>query len=89
MKRLLPLGTIVKLKEETDKIMIVSRLVRKERNGEIFDYCGCLVPQGIQNPNNVVIFNHEDVNRLLFIGFQDEQEIEYSYTISNLDRKEL
>lgn len=64
-------------------------IILKERNGEIFDYCGCLVPQGIQNPNNVVIFNHEDVNRLLFIGFQDEQEIEYSYTISNLDRKEL
>ena len=84
MKRLLPLGSIVILDtEKNDKIMIISRLVKKaEGNEEIYDYCGCFVPYGIQGDQELQFFNHEDIKRLLFVGYQDEEELQFSFLMA-------
>lgn len=73
---LLPIGSIVYLKEGSSKIMIVNRgpLVPSE-DGErvMFDYTGCLYPEGL-DANNALYFNHENVDKVLFEGFTDEEE---------------
>lgn len=86
MKRLLPPGTIVMLDlEKKEKVMIIGRSVRKtEEDNTIWDYCGCLVPQGLSTPDQIRIFNHSEIKRLLFIGFQDEQELGYSLELSKI-----
>lgn len=80
MKRLLPIGTILMLDLETkEKVMIIGRLVRKsEESKEVWDYCGCRAPYGLEDNKELKFFNHEDIKRLLFIGYQDEEEIIYS-----------
>ena len=79
MAKLLPLGTIViNDLEKSEKVLIIGRLVKKELDGEIFDYCGCIAPLGIQADEELIFFNHSDVKRLLFVGYQDEDELKYA-----------
>ena len=51
-EKLYPLGTVVYLKEGTEKLMIIGRGVvyqDQETNSEMFvDYMGCLYPSGFQ-----------------------------------------
>ena len=80
MKRLLPIGSVIMLDlEKKEKIMIIGRLVRKsDEEDTVWDYCGCLAPYGLQTPEQFRVFNHDEIRRLLFIGFQDEEELNYS-----------
>lgn len=89
MAKLLPLGTIViNDLEKNEKVLIIGRLIKKELDGEVFDYCGCTVPLGIQANKELIFFNHSDIKRLLFIGFQDEEELKYAVT-ATIERDKL
>ena len=75
---MLPIGSIVYLKEGTSKLMILNRgpiLPAEETGGEEiwYDYSGCFYPQGV-DPNNVFYFNEENIDEIVFEGFKDEEE---------------
>lgn len=73
---LLPIGSIVYLKEGTSKLMILNRgplLPSDEDKGVLYDYSGCLYPQGL-DANNVFYFNNENIDKVIFEGFKDEEE---------------
>ncbi len=40
----------------------------------IYDYIGCFYPEGYINPDYTFVFNHEDIEEIVFIGFIDEEE---------------
>lgn len=84
MKRTLPLGTILKLDLDSDeKIMIIGRLIKDTAgDNKEWDYCGCHVPHGINDKESLKFFNHEEIRRLLFIGYQDEEELQYSIALA-------
>lgn len=87
--RMLPIGTIVKLDiVSSEKIMIISRLAkRNEADVQLWDYCGCAAPDGFMQADSLRFFNHDDIQQLLFIGFQDEQELKYSVALSDYKDK--
>lgn len=89
MKRLLPIGSIVILDlEKKEKVLIIGRVVRRtEEEDTIWDYCGCLAPYGLQAPEGLRMFNHEEIRRLLFVGYQDEEELQYSLAASMEKKK--
>jgi len=75
---MLPIGSIVYLKEGTSKIMILNRAPilpseQREVEGIWYDYSGCFYPQGL-NPNNVYYFNEENIDDVVFEGLKDEEE---------------
>lgn len=75
MKKILyPLGTIVRLKNGTKRIMICGRLQMRESDRKIFDYCACYYPEGILDPEELFLFRHEDIDEVCFMGFQDQEE---------------
>lgn len=86
MNRLLPVGTVVKLDIKSEiKYMIFARMVKKEEGDKnLYDYCGCRVPQGAAKQENLVFFKHGDIKQLLFIGYQDEEELQYSGTLAEI-----
>jgi len=73
--QLLPLGSIVRLEAEGQKLMIVGRVPLTEEKGEIgyYDYSACLYPHG-QTNQNFYFFNNEDIAEVLHEGFADEEE---------------
>lgn len=77
MKSLLPLGTVVLLKDMDKRVMIYGRFQQEKATETAFDYVGCFYPEGLQDSSEVMLFNHEDVELLFFIGFQDPEEFAY------------
>jgi len=81
---LLPIGTIVYLKEGTNKLMILNRGPIIEKDGEqtMFDYSGCFYPQGLV-PENVFYFNQENIDEIIFEGFKDSEEDRFKKLFSD------
>lgn len=77
MKNLLPIGSVVLLKGSTRRVMITGRVQRQEGTEKIWDYCACLYPVGIIDPRQMFLFNHEQIEAVFFIGFQDKEELDY------------
>ena len=65
---ILPIGTIVYLKEGSQKLMILNRGVTIDQNGEsvLFDYSAAFYPIGL-NPEQLFYFNREDVDKLYIL----------------------
>lgn len=77
MKTLLPIGSVVLLKNMEKRVMIQGRLQKDIKTGEQFDYCACIYPEGVQDLKTTLLFNEEDIEMLFFVGFQDVEEISY------------
>lgn len=79
-KKLYPLGTVVYLKEGTQKVMIVGRGVvyhDDEENSDVFvDYMACAYPDGI-DPNQSIFFNEENIDQIVSVGYEDEEETRF------------
>ena len=71
-KNLLPLGSVVYLKEGNKKVMIIARgLVAKNGDGLIFfDYGGVPYPEGLVD-DKMAYFQHEAVSKVVFEGYTD------------------
>lgn len=78
MEHILPIGSVVKLIEGAQKIMIINRAPLYNNNGVIgyFDYSACYYPNG-QTEQSVFFFNEEDIEEVYFEGYRDETEEEF------------
>ena len=71
----LPIGSIVLLNNGTKKLMITGFCVAANNDqSKIFDYSGCLYPEGMLSSNEVALFNHDQIKQIYAIGFSDEEE---------------
>ena len=73
VKEYLPLGSIVVIQGSVKKIMIIARglKVRIGDHFEFFDYGGCLYPEGLMG-EQVMYFQHENIQKVVFEGYADE-----------------
>lgn len=72
--KLLPLGSVVRLVNGNKRIMICGRLQERLEDRVVFDYCACYYPEGILNPEELFLFNHDKIEEISFQGFADEEE---------------
>lgn len=73
-KNLLPVGTVVLLKNGIKKIMIVGiKPINKEKLDETYDYIGVLYPEGYISNEINFLFNHEDINDIVFKGYENPE----------------
>lgn len=78
-KRYLPIGSVVLLKDAKKKVMIIGYAVTSPEHGErVFDYIGCLFPEGVISPTKNLLFDHKDVNQIFAIGYSDDEQKEFS-----------
>lgn len=75
---ILPIGSVVYLKEGNQKIMILNRgaVVEQDDTQVYFDYTGALYPEGL-NPVQVYYFNREDIDEVIWEGHSDSDEKRY------------
>ena len=74
---LLPIGSVVLLRGAKRKLMITGRILSDAKMEEIYDYVGCLYPEGNTGDENQWFFNRDAIDRVLFVGFQDEEELRF------------
>lgn len=82
MKVFLPMGSIVRLKESNKKLMIIGRQQKRTDTNKIFDYLAIFYPIGTID-NNVILFNEEDIDELVFRGYCDIEEQEFVKFLNN------
>lgn len=73
-EKYLPIGTVVKLKELPTKMMITCYVVFSENasKGKVYDYGGCPYPTGLLEANKVAVFDHEDIEKIIYMGYKDD-----------------
>ena len=77
-EKYLPIGTVVVLKGATKRIMITGFASMSPETGEtIFDYSGCIYPEGFMSYNEVCVFNHEQIEKVYFKGYVDDEETNF------------
>lgn len=71
----LPLGTVVLLKDATKKVSIIGYKVYEENDNEKkeYDYVGCLYPEGVVSSDKNLLFNHKQIQKVYYIGYNDEE----------------
>lgn len=74
MKDLLPIGSVVTLKEGTKRLMIIGRLQQNVRTKKVYDYAGCLWPEGY-------------IDCLYYIGLQDIEEFNFRFELDEMIKK--
>ncbi|MBS6646335.1 MAG: DUF4176 domain-containing protein [Clostridiaceae bacterium] len=86
-KSYLPIGSVVLLKEGKKRLMIYGRrqLVKDGEREKEYDYSACLYPEGMLNSKDVVLFNHDQIQMIYFIGFQDIEELHFRSLLKNSD----
>lgn len=70
--RFLPIGTVVKLINSDDKVIIIGYLMKNKR-GYTYDYCGCKYPIGITDKHNNFYFNIPDIIEVIKLGLVDKE----------------
>lgn len=79
----LPIGSIVRLEGGNKKLMITGFCPMAEDEPEyVYDYCGCLYPEGVITSEENYVFDHEDIEEVSFIGFEDDEGKEYQKKIN-------
>ncbi len=77
MKTYLPIGSVVLLKNGSKKIMIYGRRQRRVTDDFEYDYLACLYPDGNIGEDYMYLFNHEDIETVVFRGYSDAEEESY------------
>lgn len=91
-EKYLPIGTVVLLKGGKKRAMITGFCsVAQENQQKIYDYSGCVYPEGYLSSNQVCLFDHDQIEKIFFEGFVDEEEIQFkeklNRIVSNLEKE--
>lgn len=60
-----------------------------ETEGKIYDYIGCLYPEGIISFDKNILFNHSQIVELCYEGYSTQEEIDYKVKLNNIVKSGL
>lgn len=87
-KKLLPLGSVVLLEEGLQKLVIVGRGAvytdQQSKKDTFADYMAVLYPSGL-NPETTIFFDHKNIDKVVFEGYSDEEEVRFLEIYSKWD----
>ena len=83
-EKYLPLGTVVLLKNAKKRLMIIGFMIKTEESDEVYDYMGCIYPEGVLTTSESLVFNHDDILHVFNVGYQDEESINYHDKLKSL-----
>ena len=81
---LLPIGSVVLLKGSTKKLMVAGFCQREVGDGageNIWDYAGCLYPEGFLGTDKTYLFNGDQIERIFAVGYQDEEQFAFKVKV--------
>ena len=87
--KFLPIGTVVLLKGGKRELMINSYCITTngdvyDKNGKVdakglvFDYGACFYPEGMITSDQLFAFNHEQIEKIAYMGYKTEQQKQLS-----------
>ena len=77
LNQLLPIGSIVLLRNAKKRLMITGVFPIQTEEEEVYDYIAVIYPEGYIGPRSNYVFNHGDIEEILFKGYDDEERKGY------------
>ena len=83
--KILPLGSVVLLHNGTKKVMIIGYAMKTPENPDkVYDYCGCVFPEGVLRSDVTCVFNHNQIKEVCFVGYKNEESTNFVDNIVTL-----
>ena len=88
-EKFLPIGTVVMLKGGKRPVMVCCCCIMPtgevyDKDGKVknvpkvIDYGGCFYPEGMIKSDQMFGFNHDMIDKVIFLGYQSDKQKEYS-----------
>ncbi|MFR6171121.1 MAG: DUF4176 domain-containing protein [Blautia sp.] len=77
IKKLLPIGSVVLLKNGKKRVMIFGIKQTDNSTGKEYDYISVLYPEGNMGEAGQFLFNHSDIEKVFFQGYKDTEREEF------------
>lgn len=73
-EKYLPVGSVVLLKNGKKRVMVTGfAATAPETNGKVYDYIGCLYPEGVISSDKNLLFDHEQIDKIYYMGYIDDE----------------
>ena len=83
-EKYLPIGSIVLLKNAQKRIMVIGFVAKgKTLDDRIFDYMGCLYPEGVLSSEEILLFDHNQIDKIYYMGYVDEEWKKYQIKVKD------
>ena len=88
---LVAIGTVVLLKGTDKRVMIIGYYpVTVQQNMEItYEYCGCLFPEGVFDAKQSILFNNNDIEKIVYNGLVDQEQKDFIAKLSQVVIEEI
>ena len=84
-EKFLPIGTVVMLKGASKRLMITGFCTMDAKKQDtMFDYSGCLYPEGVVRSDQTALFNHDQIEKVFHKGLVDDEEKEFKVKLNQL-----
>ena len=84
-EKFLPIGTVCQLIGAEQKVAITGFCMRNENQPDkIFDYVACYYPQGVYDQNKNILFDHNQIEKIIYLGFVNEEEKAFKEKVKEL-----
>lgn len=85
---LLPLGSVVKLKESEGLLMIIGYFsVEESRPDYVWDYVGVVFPGGCLDTTQTYQFDKEQIEEIVYIGYEDEEQHQFIMQLNSQEHE--
>ena len=87
-EKYLPIGTVVMLKGGKKRVMITGFCsISDNDKTKVFDYSGCLYPEGFLSSNQTLLFNHDQIDKVFYLWLSDDEEKEFKQKLNAMIQK--
>ena len=86
-EKYLPIGTVVLLKGAEKRVMITgfcAAELKESEEAKIWDYSGCIYPEGFLNSEQICLFDHSQIVRIDHMGLIDDEEKKFRRELDDL-----
>lgn len=89
-EKYLPLGSVVMLKGASKRLMVTGfcTMAADDESGVMFDYSGCMYPEGVISSDQTALFNHDQIEKVYHLGLVDEEEKSFKVKLNQLINSE-
>lgn len=76
---LLPVGSVVMLQRGKHRVMIIGYCQKLlSQPDRIYDYVGCLFPEGFISAEKNYLFNREQIEKVYHVGYQSDGQFAFA-----------
>ena len=76
------------LKGGSKRLMITGFCsVANDDKNTIYDYSGCMYPEGFLSSDQTALFNHDQIDKIYYMGLSDDEDKKFKESLNSLISK--